>query len=578
MRILLAAALLAATATVFGQAPVRYDVRIEAPRELRELLAARLPLARWRDDPQMSAELLERLVAEAADDVRRAVATRGYFSPRVATRIVRTDDPWTVVITIDPGTPARVTRAELGFSGPASADPDASPLLQRIRRDWRLQPGRALHPGSLGRGKARRRARARRLALRRGARRPQPRRGRSRPRTKRSSKSISRAARCSATAKSRCAAPSAIARPWSPSSARRAAASSTSARRSTLRAAPACDRLLRQRAGRAHRGASAGRRRAGARGGDRGALAERRDRRSPSTPTPACAARLRYRNLDIFDTAWRFKSEVQLDSRIRQGRLDLDSPPRAGGRWNSVFTQARESTSSRTRRTASSRPASRTTGASAGRRLPCSSPATSRSSAWSATSPTTATRCIFGYRTQWRDTDTLVVAAARLHRGVLGRRRARLPRLAALRPRHRPHPLLRSGGRTTTCCCAARPAWCRPPPAKASHRPSSSAPAATRRSAVTPSRAWAWRRRRGHRRPLPRARPAPSTRTGSARTGVSRDSSTRATRGTGERFEPAVGTGAGVRLRTPIGPVRADLAYGVAEKSWRLHLSVGFLF
>ncbi|MCO5108063.1 MAG: autotransporter assembly complex protein TamA [Burkholderiaceae bacterium] len=38
------------------------------------------------------------------------------------------------------------------------------------------------------------------------------------------------------------------------------------------------------------------------------------------------------------------------------------------------------------------------------------------------------------------------------------------------------------------------------------------------------------------------------------------------------------GYGAGVRWRSPIGPVNLDLAYGEAVKRWRLHLSVGYAF
>ena len=36
--------------------------------------------------------------------------------------------------------------------------------------------------------------------------------------------------------------------------------------------------------------------------------------------------------------------------------------------------------------------------------------------------------------------------------------------------------------------------------------------------------------------------------------------------------------GTGARFRTPIGPVRVDVAYGEDVKSWRLHFSVGFVF
>jgi translocation and assembly module TamA len=43
-------------------------------------------------------------------------------------------------------------------------------------------------------------------------------------------------------------------------------------------------------------------------------------------------------------------------------------------------------------------------------------------------------------------------------------------------------------------------------------------------------------------------------------------------------FKPARGAGVGVRWRSPVGPLRADLAYGEQVRRWRLHLSVGVAF
>lgn len=44
------------------------------------------------------------------------------------------------------------------------------------------------------------------------------------------------------------------------------------------------------------------------------------------------------------------------------------------------------------------------------------------------------------------------------------------------------------------------------------------------------------------------------------------------------RLDPVLGIGAGVRYRSPVGPLRTDLAYGVDDRRWRLHFSVGFVF
>ena len=43
-------------------------------------------------------------------------------------------------------------------------------------------------------------------------------------------------------------------------------------------------------------------------------------------------------------------------------------------------------------------------------------------------------------------------------------------------------------------------------------------------------------------------------------------------------LSPRVGVGAGVRWRSPVGPLQADLAYGVKTKEVRLHLRLGFSF
>ena len=43
-------------------------------------------------------------------------------------------------------------------------------------------------------------------------------------------------------------------------------------------------------------------------------------------------------------------------------------------------------------------------------------------------------------------------------------------------------------------------------------------------------------------------------------------------------YRAAVGYGAGLRWRSPIGPLRADLAWGQETSKLRLHFSVGIVF
>jgi translocation and assembly module TamA len=40
-------------------------------------------------------------------------------------------------------------------------------------------------------------------------------------------------------------------------------------------------------------------------------------------------------------------------------------------------------------------------------------------------------------------------------------------------------------------------------------------------------------------------------------------------------FKPAVGYGVGARWRSPVGPLRVDLAWAEELRAWRVHISLG---
>ncbi|MDH5340071.1 MAG: BamA/TamA family outer membrane protein, partial [Rubrivivax sp.] len=43
-------------------------------------------------------------------------------------------------------------------------------------------------------------------------------------------------------------------------------------------------------------------------------------------------------------------------------------------------------------------------------------------------------------------------------------------------------------------------------------------------------------------------------------------------------LRPAIGTGAGIRWRSPVGTLRLDAAYGEEFRQWRLHFSIGITY
>jgi translocation and assembly module TamA len=89
----------------------------------------------------MTPELLERLAREAEAEAREAAATEGYFSADVRSEIDRSTEPWIVRLSVTPGEPTRISSVEIDLSGPAAADREATEVMQRIRSEWRLPVG-----------------------------------------------------------------------------------------------------------------------------------------------------------------------------------------------------------------------------------------------------------------------------------------------------------------------------------------------------------------------------------------------------------------------------------------------------
>jgi translocation and assembly module TamA len=127
-----------------AQAPdhPRYRVEIQAPRELRDMLKSGLSLIRWQNDEGLTSALLERLVEEAVRDTRNAAAAEGWFGAKVEASIDREHEPWTVTLRIDPGPRAQVKSVDIRIEGPVNDDAEARKHLEKLRKEWSLPVGK----------------------------------------------------------------------------------------------------------------------------------------------------------------------------------------------------------------------------------------------------------------------------------------------------------------------------------------------------------------------------------------------------------------------------------------------------
>lgn len=126
-----------------------YRVDVQAPAEVRTLLVNYLDLTRFQEAPQseaLSSIELDRLCGATPAQARALLETEGYFNAKV--EVTRTPDtPERIVVSVDPGPPARVERISFDISGPlneAAAQPGpAQTLAQRMVKDWTLPDGSA---------------------------------------------------------------------------------------------------------------------------------------------------------------------------------------------------------------------------------------------------------------------------------------------------------------------------------------------------------------------------------------------------------------------------------------------------
>jgi translocation and assembly module TamA len=121
---------------------VHYDVRIDAPRALRELLNDNLDLMRWRDNAKVDLEQLRRLVRLAPDQVKTLIATEGYYSPKATASLDTSGKTPVAHVNVDPGQPVNVSDIDIELRGFAPFDKGSAPFdAAALRNRWTLPVG-----------------------------------------------------------------------------------------------------------------------------------------------------------------------------------------------------------------------------------------------------------------------------------------------------------------------------------------------------------------------------------------------------------------------------------------------------
>ena len=123
---------------------LQYDVRVNAPGDLDELLEKNLDLERFRGNPRMDREQLQRLVRDAPEQVKELVATAGFYTPVVTVNVDTAGSRPVVTVNVEPGEPVVVDKVELELRGFDPTPPLAASEpydTEGLKRRWALKTG-----------------------------------------------------------------------------------------------------------------------------------------------------------------------------------------------------------------------------------------------------------------------------------------------------------------------------------------------------------------------------------------------------------------------------------------------------
>lgn len=134
--------------TTDSAGPPSFSLEVKAPDNVRMVLEKHLELQRFRLLPDLQANELQRLLGATDANARDLLGTLGYFAPHIQVQLLETPHnattPRNVVVSVDPGPQTFVIQADIGFAQASDEDAQGRDRqLQRIQRDWSLSQGQA---------------------------------------------------------------------------------------------------------------------------------------------------------------------------------------------------------------------------------------------------------------------------------------------------------------------------------------------------------------------------------------------------------------------------------------------------
>lgn len=116
-----------------------YKVELNAPAPVRAVLAAHLDLMRYRDRKDINDDQLNFMIDTVPSQVTKLTSTEGYFLPQTKVSEDVAEGVRTIRVTVDPGPRTVVQNTEIRLAGPAATQ--SPQQVEQLRLDWPLTRG-----------------------------------------------------------------------------------------------------------------------------------------------------------------------------------------------------------------------------------------------------------------------------------------------------------------------------------------------------------------------------------------------------------------------------------------------------
>lgn len=122
-----------------------FTLEVRGPETVSDYLKRHLEIQRYRQVDDLGPPELSRLMVAAEGNARELLGTLGYFTPTLTLELIETPAgakaPREVVITVEPGEVTKVSNVQIAFAGAIENDPTAEAQRDALRVNWSLRPG-----------------------------------------------------------------------------------------------------------------------------------------------------------------------------------------------------------------------------------------------------------------------------------------------------------------------------------------------------------------------------------------------------------------------------------------------------